>query len=52
MQETQLQSLSEEDPLEKEWQPTSVFLPEESYGQRSRRAIVHDITNSRTQLSD
>ena len=24
-----------EDPLEKEWLPTPVFLPEESHGQRS-----------------
>ena len=35
MQETWIQSLGQEDPLEKEWQPTPVFLPEESHGQRS-----------------
>ena len=35
MQEIQVWSLGGEDPLEKEWQPTSVFLPGESYGQRS-----------------
>ena len=35
MQETRVQSLGQEDPLEKEWQPTPVFLPEESHGQRS-----------------
>ena len=35
MWETQVQSLSQEDPLEKEWLPTPVFLPEESYGQKS-----------------
>ena len=29
MQETQVQSLGQEDPLEKGWLPTSVFLPEE-----------------------
>ena len=28
-------SLGQEDPLEKEWQPTSVFLPGKSHGQRS-----------------
>ena len=28
-------SLGEEDPLEKEWQPTPVFLPGEFHGQRS-----------------
>ena len=35
MQETQVQSLGREDPLEKEWQPTPVFLPEKTHGQRS-----------------
>ena len=27
--------LSQKDPLEEEWQPTPVFLPGESHGQRS-----------------
>ena len=36
MQETWVRSLVWEDPLErKEWQPTPVFLPGESHGQRS-----------------
>ena len=35
MQETLVQSLGQEDPLEKNWQPTPVFLPTEFYGQRS-----------------
>ena len=35
MQETQGQSLGWEDPLEEAWQPTAVFLPGESHGQRS-----------------
>ena len=35
MQETQVQSLGQKDPLEKEWQPTPVFLPLEVHGQRS-----------------
>ena len=35
MQETQFQSLGQEGPLEKEWQPTSVFLSGKSHGQRS-----------------
>ena len=35
MQETQVWSLGREDPLEKGWQPTPVFLPGESHGQRS-----------------
>ena len=32
MQETQVQSLGWEDPLEKEWLPTPVFLPGEFQG--------------------
>ena len=35
MQETCFRSLGREDPLEKEMQPTPVFLPGESHGQRS-----------------
>ena len=33
--ETQVRSLGLEDPLEKEWQPTPVFLPGKFHGQRS-----------------
>ena len=35
MQETLVQFLDQEDPLEKEWQPIPVLLPRESHGQRS-----------------
>ena len=35
MRETGVQFLGREDPLEKEWQPTLVFLPGESHGWRS-----------------
>ena len=35
MQETWVQSLGWEDPLEKEMQPTPVLLPGEFHGQRS-----------------
>ena len=35
VQETWVQSLGREDPLEKEWLPTPVFLPGTSHGQRS-----------------
>ena len=35
VQETQVQSLGREDPLEKGMVPTPVFLPGESHGQRS-----------------
>ena len=34
MLETQVQSLGQEDPLEKRTQPTPVFLPEEAHRQR------------------
>ena len=33
--ETQVQSLGCEDPLERKWQPTPVFLSGKSYGQKS-----------------
>jgi len=35
MQENKVQSLGQEDPLEKEWQPKQVFLPGDSHGERS-----------------
>ena len=35
IQETQFRSLGQEDPLEKGWQLTPVFLPGEFQGQRS-----------------
>ena len=35
MQETSVQSLGWEDPLEKEMATTPLFMPEESHGQRS-----------------
>ena len=35
VQEARVQSLGREDPLEKETQLTPLFLPGESYGQRS-----------------
>ena len=35
MQEVWVPSLGQEDPLEKEWQPTPVFLRGQSHGQRS-----------------
>ena len=34
MQEIQVRSLGWEDPWKREWQPTPVFLPGESHGQR------------------
>ena len=35
MQETQVQSLGQEDPLDGAWQPSPVFLPGEFHGQRN-----------------
>ena len=53
MQETRVQSLGWEDPLEKGMATTLVFLPGKSHGQRSLAGyIVHGVTKSRTRLSD
>ena len=35
-----------EDPLEKKWQPTPVFLPGKSYGQRGLVGYVHRVARS------
>ena len=35
MRDTWVRSLGQEDPLEKEMEPTPVFLPGESHGQKS-----------------
>ena len=43
MQEIQVRSLGQEDALEKEWQSTPVFLPEESHAQKSPGATVHRV---------
>ena len=38
-------------PWKKAWQPTSVFLPGESHGQRSLAGyIAHGVTKSQTRL--
>ena len=47
--ETQVQSLSWEDPLEKEMAPTLVFLPGEFHGQRSLNGLQSmGVTKSQT----
>ena len=51
-QATRVQSLGLEDPLEKGTAPTPVFLPGEFHGQRTRRATVCEIAQSRTPLCD
>ena len=51
MLETQVQSLSQEDPLEKGMAVHSSILPEESHGQRSLVGyIAMGVTKSRSQL--
>ena len=35
MQEMQVQSLGQEDPLGRKWQPAPVFLPREFHGRRN-----------------
>ena len=52
MQETRVQSLGLKDPLGKGMLPIPVFLPGESYRQRSLQAIVHGVAKSQAQLSD
>ena len=39
-------------PWRRKWQPTPVFLPGESHGQRSLAATAHGVSKSRTRLSD
>ena len=43
MQEMWVQSLGQEDPLEKEMAPTPVFLPGKSHGQRGLVGSVHAV---------
>ena len=49
MQKPQIQSLGREDPLEKEWQPTPVFLPGKSHRQRSLVDYPWSCKRERTQ---
>ena len=48
VQETQVRFLGQKDPLEEGMQPTPVFLPGESHGQRVCRATVHGVTKGWT----
>ena len=52
MQETWVQSLGREDPLEKEMATHSSTLAWKSHGWRSLVATVHGVAKSRTRLSD
>ena len=51
-QESQVQSLGWEDPLEKEMATPLVFLPGNSMDGGAWWAVVHGVDKSRTQLSD
>ena len=37
-------------PWRRKWQPTPVFVPGKSHGQRSLGTTVHGVTESRTRL--
>ena len=50
--ETQVRSLGRKIPWRREWQPTPVFLPGESHGQRSLASYSYRVTKSQTQLKD
>ena len=52
MQEAQVQSLGQEESLEKRMAPTPIFLPGEPRGQRTWQFIVHGVTKSWTWLSN
>ena len=51
MQETWVQSLGQEDPLEKGMATHSSILAWEIPWTEARRSTVHEVTNSQTQLS-
>ena len=50
MQETQVPSLGQEDPLEEGMASTPVFLPEKSHDRGAWQATVHGVAKSRTGL--
>ena len=52
MQETRIQSLGQENPLGRQWEPAPAFLPEEFHGQRNLVGYSPWIGKSWTPLSD
>ena len=60
MQEMQVQSLGWEDPQRKKWQPTPIFLPGKSHGQRSLvgyipwgyKRVGHDLVTKQQQKEE
>ena len=45
-------SQGQEDPLEKKWQPTTVFLLGNPMDPEAWQATVHGVTKSQARLSD
>ena len=52
MQETRVRSLGQKDPLEREWQLTLVFLPDNPMERGVWQAIVHGVAKSQTRLNN
>ena len=52
MQEVQVPSPGQEDPLEEARQPTPVFLPGEPVDRGARWATVHGVAKPQTQFGD
>ena len=48
----QVLSLDQEDPLSRKWQPTPVFLPEESPWTGAWQATVHGVAKCLTRLNN
>ena len=46
--DTQVQSLNGKDPWRRKWQPTPVFLPPKSHGQRTLMVHSHRVAQSQT----
>ena len=51
MQESQVQSLGQEDPWKRKWQPSPVFFPREFLGQRNLGGLQSMGSKSRTRLT-
>ena len=52
LQESQIQSLHQEDPLEEKWQPTAVFCLENPMDREAWWATVNGVSKSQTQLKE
>ena len=49
--ETRVQSLGQENPWRKKWQPTPVYLPREAMDREAWQATVHGVSKSQTWLN-